>query len=89
MAPGMDLHALLRAVVDCGGTDIHLKLGLPPIVRRDGSLTALEGWPPLGEAELETVLQEVTARAPHRLGTFRETGELDTSYMAPTSRASV
>jgi twitching motility protein PilT len=79
----MDLHALLRAVVDCGGTDIHLKLGLPPIVRRDGSLTALEGWPPLGEADLETVLQEVTARTPHRLETFRETGELDTSYMAP------
>jgi twitching motility protein PilT len=83
MAPGMDLHALLRAVVDCGGTDIHLKLGLPPIVRRDGSLTALEGWPPVGEAELETVLQEVTARTPHRLESFRETGELDTSYMAP------
>ena len=79
----MDLHALLRAVVDCGGTDIHLKLGLPPIVRRDGSLTALEGWPPFGEAELETVLQEVTARTPHRLESFRETGELDTSYMAP------
>jgi twitching motility protein PilT len=83
MALGMDLHALLRAVVDCGGTDIHLKLGLPPIVRRDGSLTALEGWPPFGEAELETVLQEVTSRTPHRLESFRETGELDTSYMAP------
>jgi twitching motility protein PilT len=83
MALGMDLHALLRAVVDCGGTDIHLKLGLPPIVRRDGSLTALEGWPPFGEAELESVLQEVTARTPHRLESFRETGELDTSYMAP------
>jgi len=83
MAPGMDLHALLRAVVDCGGTDLHLKLGLPPIVRRDGSLTALDGWPPLGEADLETVLQEVTARTPHRLESFRDTGELDTSYMAP------
>ena len=79
----MELHALLRAVVDCGGTDIHLKLGLPPIVRRDGSLVALEGWPTLGEAELETVLQDVTARTPHRLESFRETGELDTSYMAP------
>jgi twitching motility protein PilT len=79
----MELHALLRAVVDCGGTDIHLKLGLPPIVRRDGSLVALEGWPALGEAELETVLQDVTARTPHRLESFRETGELDTSYMAP------
>jgi twitching motility protein PilT len=79
----MDMHALLRAVVDCGGTDLHLKLGLPPIVRRDGSLTALDGWPPFGEADLETVLQEVTARTPQRLESFRETGELDTSYMAP------
>jgi twitching motility protein PilT len=83
MATGMDLNALMRAVVDCGGTDLHLKLGLPPIVRRDGSLGALEGWAPLGEADLESVLQAVTARTPHRLDSFRETGELDTSYMAP------
>ena len=56
----MDLHALMRAVVDCGGTDLHMKLGLPPIVRRDGSLGALDGWPPLGEADLEEVLRTVT-----------------------------
>jgi twitching motility protein PilT len=73
----------MRAVVDCGGTDLHLKLGLPPIVRRDGSLDALDGWPPLGEADLEEVLQTVTERTPHRLTSFLETGELDTSYMAP------
>ncbi|HYZ18573.1 MAG TPA: PilT/PilU family type 4a pilus ATPase [Gaiellaceae bacterium] len=79
----MDLDALLSAVVECGGTDLHLKLGLPPVVRRDGSLGGLEGWNALGEADLESVLQHVTAGAPHRLETFRETGELDTSYMAP------
>jgi twitching motility protein PilT len=79
----MDLHALLRAVVECGGTDLHLKLGLPPVVRRDGQLGGIEGWPALGEADLESVLQTVTSRTPHRLETFRETGELDTSYMAP------
>jgi twitching motility protein PilT len=79
----MDLNALLRAVVECGGTDMHLKLGLPPVVRRDGDLTALEGWPAFGEVELESVLQAITANTPHRLDTFRETGELDTSFMAP------
>jgi twitching motility protein PilT len=79
----MDLHALLRAVVECGGTDLHLKLGLPPVVRRDGQLGGIEGWPALGEADLESVLQTVTSRTPHRLEAFRETGELDTSYMAP------
>jgi twitching motility protein PilT len=79
----MDLHALLRAVVECGGTDVHLKLGMPPVLRRDGSLTAVEGWQPLTEMDLESALQTVTARTPHRLDSFRETGELDTSYMDP------
>ena len=79
----MDLHALLRAVVDCGGTDLHMKLGMPPIVRRDGTLAAVDGWEPLSEADLESTLQDLTARTPHRLTQFRETGELDTSYMAP------
>jgi twitching motility protein PilT len=79
----MDLNALLKAVVDSGATDLHLKLALPPVIRRDGQLGALEGWPPITEADLETVLVGVTDRTPHRLEGFREKGELDTSYMAP------
>src|SRR5919204_2916563 len=79
----MDLNLLLKAAVDSGATDLHLKLGLPPVIRRDGELGALEGWEPLGEADLETVLIGVTDRTPHRLEKFRATGELDTSYMAP------
>ena len=79
----MDLNTLLKAVVDSGATDLHLKLGLPPVVRCDGQLGALEGWQPLSEADLETVLVGVTDRTPHRLDGFREKGELDTSYMAP------
>ena len=79
----MDLDSLLKGVVESGATDVHLKLGLPPVVRRDGDLGALEGWQPLSEADLETILQGVTSRTPHRLEKFRETGELDTSYMAP------
>ena len=79
----MDLNPLLKAVVDAGATDLHLKLGLPPVLRRDGDLGALEGWQPLSEADLETILIAVTERTPHRLENFRATGELDTSYMAP------
>ncbi|HEY7148562.1 MAG TPA: PilT/PilU family type 4a pilus ATPase [Gaiellaceae bacterium] len=79
----MDLNALLKAAVDTGATDMHLKLALPPVLRRDGSLGALEGWEPLTEADLETVLVSVTERTPNRLENFRTTGELDTSYMAP------
>ena len=79
----MDLNALLKSAVDSGATDMHLKLGLPPVVRLDGQLVALEGWQPLNDADLETVLIGVTERTPHRLEGFRAAGELDTSYMAP------
>ena len=41
----MDLNALLRNAVDTGATDVHLKIEMPPIVRSDGSLRSLEGYP--------------------------------------------
>ncbi len=79
----MDLNTILKATVETGATDLHLKLGLPPVIRRDGSLGVLESWQPLSEADLETILVALTERTPHRLVAFRESGELDTSYMAP------
>src|SRR6266545_4260732 len=80
----MDLNTLLKDVVEVGATDVHLKLGLPPIVRCDGNLAALEGWQPLGEADLETVLQTVTARTPDRarfrVNGFRQRGATSLAF---------
>jgi twitching motility protein PilT len=78
-----DLDALLGQVVAADASDLHLKVDQPPIVRCDGLLRRLEGWSPLGEAELERVLNEVGAAAPARLAGFHETGELDTAYQRP------
>ncbi len=79
----MDLDALLSRAVELGATDVHLKLGQPPILRRDGELGPIEGWEPLGEAELEAALVTVTAENRARLATFRETGDLDLAYASP------
>jgi twitching motility protein PilT len=38
----MDLNAVLTRAVELGATDIHLKIGQPPICRIDGDLTPLE-----------------------------------------------
>ncbi len=76
----MSLNALLRNAVELGASDIHLKIGQPPILRRDGSLAPMEGWPALGEAELNAVLRTVGAAAPARLAAFAETGDLDVAY---------
>ena len=75
----MDLDALLARAVDLGASDLHLKLGRPPILRRDGALGELEG-PDLTEADLEGVLQRLTERAPERLSQFAASGDLDIAY---------
>jgi twitching motility protein PilT len=76
----MDLNNLLRTAVEQGASDVHLKVGQPPIVRNDGSLRQLEGFAALDAPELESVLEAVGAAAPTRLAAFHETGELDTAY---------
>ncbi|MGH3000148.1 MAG: type IV pilus twitching motility protein PilT, partial [Gaiellaceae bacterium] len=75
----MDLNGLLGHAVELGASDIHLKLGRPPIIRRDGGLTPL-GETPLDEASLAAVLEIVGARAPERLARFHESGDLDIAY---------
>jgi twitching motility protein PilT len=80
---GMELNTLLRTAVEHGASDVHLKVGQPPVIRFDGALRPLEGWTPLGAPELEDVLEAVGSAAPARLAAFHETGELDTAYQQP------
>ena len=76
----MDLNDLLLGAVNAGATDVHLKLGRPPILRRDGGLLALENWNALTPADLESVLTTVTAVNRQKETEFRSTGELDIAY---------
>jgi twitching motility protein PilT len=75
----VDLNGLLRHAVELGASDIHLKLGRPPVLRRDGGLVALD-VPPLDEAALASILETVGARSPERLAAFGTTGDLDIAY---------
>jgi twitching motility protein PilT len=75
----VDLNGLLRHAVELGASDIHLKLGRPPGLRRDGGLAALE-TAPLTEADLASILEIVGRRSPERLARFHETGDLDIAY---------
>jgi len=79
----MDLTAVLRHAVESGASDVHFKLGKPPVLRYDGVLAPTAEFPPLGDAELESVLDQVTRSAPRRRLEFDETGELDIAYSEP------
>ncbi len=79
----MSFDSLLEQAVRRGASDVHLKLGRPPLLRIDGAITVAEDSPPLTEADLEAILGELTASAPIRLGQFLNTGDLDLAYSAP------
>jgi twitching motility protein PilT len=76
----MELNPLLRRAVDLGASDIHLKVGVPPILRRDGALGPLEEYPIVTDRDAESVLAAVGKRSPERLEGFKETGDLDIAY---------
>jgi twitching motility protein PilT len=79
----MDLNQLLAHAVELGASDVHLKLGRPPVLRRDGELAPLDGAPALGEHELDAVLAAVTESAPGKRDAFLASGDLDLAYSAP------
>jgi twitching motility protein PilT len=83
MPHAMDLNGLLSRAVELGASDVHLKVGRPPVLRRDGTLAPLDGEPPLDENVLAAVLETVGAHSPDRLRRFEETGDLDVAYQAP------
>jgi twitching motility protein PilT len=76
----MELNPLLRRAVELGASDIHLKVGVPPILRRDGSLGPLEEAPIVTDRDVESVLEIVGKRSPERYEAFHSTGDLDIAY---------
>jgi twitching motility protein PilT len=76
----MELNPLLRRAVELGASDVHLKVGLPPILRRDGALGPLEEYPVLSDRDVEAVVEVIGRRSPERLQAFRQTGDLDVAY---------
>ena len=76
----MDLNGLLRRAVELGASDIHLKTGQPPILRRDGALGPLEEAAALDDIQLLAVLNKVASHAPDKLSHFHAAGDLDIAY---------
>jgi twitching motility protein PilT len=75
------LAAFLMAVVEGEGSDLHLTVGLPPMVRVFGELRPVPGFRRLEPKDLqELVFSMLTQR---QRETFEEQLELDVSYSLP------
>jgi twitching motility protein PilT len=74
-----DVDAALRYLIQAEGSDLHLKVPMPPIVRVHGQLTPVEGGEPLKPADTERVLRYMLTD-PSKLDEFDKEGEVDFAY---------
>ena len=77
VAARVEMDLLLRVLVDSGGSDLHLRVGQPPILRKDGQLVREDG-PSMEEAQLHAML--TSTMAPRDIATFSETHDVDYAY---------
>ena len=74
------IDALLKTMLERGGSDLHLTVGLPPKARISGSLQALAPTP-LDAAGMEALLKEICP--PKRWAEFLERRDLDLAHEIP------
>ena len=74
------LDSLLTMLVQAGGSDLHLRVGQPPIIRRDGELVRMEG-PPLEAGPLQAMHESVMSEKDR--AQFAATGDADYAYELP------
>jgi twitching motility protein PilT len=73
----INLHQLLKAVLDQGATDLHITTGSPPQLRLDGKLVPLK-TPPLGPVETKQLCYSILSDKQKQA--FEEALELDLSF---------
>jgi len=71
------VEPFLRALVECGGSDLHCKVGSPPRVRIDGQLRKLQTRD-LVAADTERMVREVLR--PDLVAAFERSNEADFAY---------
>ena len=76
-----DMDSALRTLVEREGSDLHIKVASPPVIRLHGDLMPIEGYEPLKPEETEKAFHEIAAQ--RSLTEFEEDGEADFSYSIP------
>jgi twitching motility protein PilT len=72
---------LTRRLVEMGGSDLHLKVDVPPAIRVRGLLAYLDGYEALRQEDTEAILKGIIPE--NLVGEFERDGEADFSYAVP------
>ena len=75
----MKIEEYLRMLVDKDGSDLHLKVGRPPLMRIKGDLLPTEGMPVISKDEMKEILYPMITEI--QIKKLEEEMELDFSYV--------
>ncbi|MFZ8859445.1 MAG: type IV pilus twitching motility protein PilT [Thermocrinis sp.] len=75
------LALILKRAVELGASDIHLKVGSPPVLRiKKKGLVRMEDVPPIDDRMMASFVEELIGKNVRKMAEFEELGETDTSY---------
>ncbi|MEJ2198372.1 MAG: type IV pilus twitching motility protein PilT [Desulfuromonadales bacterium] len=77
----MDLNEILSVGLKSGASDIHLKVGLPPIYRIDGTLRPLPKAPRISPEQTEQIIEDIMNDLQKER--FEKACEVDLAYGVP------
>jgi twitching motility protein PilT len=77
----MEVQQLLKALVQTKGSDLHIKVGVPPGIRIDGTIKRIQGWNTLKPDDTRRLMEQILST--DQLATFDKEGDLDFGYSLP------
>jgi twitching motility protein PilT len=80
----MNIHELFSEAVRLGASDLHLIVGNPPILRKDGKLFPVEHTSLLSQSDTKRLAEEVMSESQKEI--FATNKEIDFSYSSEGSR---
>lgn len=76
-----EIEKYLNEVVEYGGSDLHLKVGEPPVIRVQGRLKRLNKYNPFTPEDTQNIVFEIMTE--EQKERFKKEWELDISYELP------
>jgi twitching motility protein PilT len=77
----MDLASLCRLAMHNNASDIHLKVGMPPMLRINGDIRTIGELPPLNNDELAKAMWDIMS--PIQRERFKATNDCDLAHTVP------
>lgn len=78
MATDVDIRVLLKRMINEGGSDLHIVVGAPPVIRIDGKCIQMSGYPVFSPEDTQEIIYNVMNE--DQISQFEETKECDLSF---------